>query len=132
MKVFFDHCLSYKLAHALEALFRDEHQIVALQDKFRRDITDIEWITALNKEGHWIVISGDQRITRNRAERRIFQNSQLTRFFMAPAVKNASVLKQLERLCAVWNNMLILASAAQPGALYELPIKGNQPRQLRH
>jgi hypothetical protein len=131
VKVFFDHCLSFRLAHALAALMSSEHEIVALQDKFRRDITDIEWIAALNKEGHWIIISGDQRITRNRAERRAFQNSQLTGFFMAPSVKDAPVLKQLERLCALWNNIITLASAAQPGALYELPIKGNYPRQLR-
>lgn len=131
MKVFFDHCLSFTLAHALAALFRDEHEIVALKDKFPRNITDIDWITALNKEGHWIVVSGDQRITRNRTERRVFQTSQLTGFFMAPAVKNAPVLKQLERLCALWDNMLTLAGAAQPGALYELPIRGVLPRPLR-
>ena len=131
MKVFFDNCLSFTLAHALAALFRDEHEIVALKDMFPRNIIDIDWISALSKEGHWIVVSGDQRITRNRAERRAFQNSQLTGFFLAPAVNKAPVLKQLERLCALWNNMLTLASAAQPGALYELPIKGNQPRPLR-
>ena len=84
MKIFFDHCLSFTLAHALSSLFRDDHEIVALQDKFARDITDIEWIRALNQEGHWIVISGDLRITRNHAERRAFQSSQLTGFFMAP------------------------------------------------
>jgi PIN like domain len=131
VKVFFDHCLSFTLAHALAALFRDQHEVVALQDKFRRDIRDIDWIRALSTEGHWVVVSGDQRITRNRAERAAFQNSQLTGFFMALALNKAPVLKQLERLCALWSNMLVLSTAAQPGALYELPIKGNLPRPLR-
>lgn len=131
MKIFFDHCLSFTLAHALAALFREEHEIIALKDKFRRDITDIEWIRALSQEGHWIIISGDLRIMRNHAERRAFQSSQLTGFFMASAVQKAPVLKQLERLCAMWNNILILAVAARPGALYDLPINGTKPRQLR-
>jgi hypothetical protein len=129
--VFFDHNLSHALPEALQAVFSIEHQIVALEKKFPRTITDIDWITALNQEGHWIVISGDLRITRNRAERSIFQSSRLTGFFMAPALKKARVLKQLERLCALWDNIVALAGAAAPGALYELPIKTNSPRQLR-
>ncbi len=108
-----------------------EHEIVALADKISSDITDVEWIGSLDKEGHWIVISGDVRITRNAAERRVFQNSQLTGFFMAPALKKAPVLKQLERLCAFWDNMIRLSESALPGALYELPIKGSKPRPLK-
>lgn len=131
MRVFFDHNLSHVLAEALQALFRHEHEIVALQKKFPRDISDIDWITALTAEGHWIVISGDLRITRNRSERQAFQNSKLTGFFMSPALKKARVIKQLERLCALWDNIVALSSAAAPGALYELPIKTTSPRQLR-
>jgi hypothetical protein len=99
VKVFFDHNVSHVLAEALQALFVNEHEIVALEKKFPRTIADIDWITALNQEGHWIVISGDLRITRNRAERLVFQSSKLTGFFMAPALKKAQVIKQLERLC---------------------------------
>jgi PIN like domain len=131
VRIFFDHNLSHVLPEALQAVFPIEHEIVALESKFLRTITDIDWITELNRKGHWIVISGDLRITRNRAERLIFQSSRLTGFFMAPALKKARVLKQLERLCALWYNMILLASAAAPGALYELPIKTNSPRQLR-
>ncbi len=131
MRVFFDHNFSHALPEALQAIFPDEHEIVALEKKFPRDISDTDWIKALNREGHWIVISGDLRITRNRAERHIFQSSKLTGFFMAPALKKARVIKQLERLCALWDNIIILSSAAAPGALYQLPIKTTSPRQLR-
>ena len=131
MRVFFDHNLSPALADALQALFAGEHDVVALRSKFPRTITDIEWIRALSSEGHWIVISGDLAITRNRAERQVFQSSKLTGFFMAPALKKARVLKQLERLCALWDNIITLAGAAAPGALYELPMKTTTPRQIR-
>lgn len=103
--MFFDHNLSHVLPEALQAVFSHEHKIVALQTKFPRDIA--------------------------RAERHVFQTSKLTGFFMAPALKKAPVIKQLERLCALWANIITLASAAAPGALYELPIKTTSPRQLR-
>ena len=110
MRVFFDHNLSHALPEALQAIFPNEHEIVALEKKFPRNISDIDWISALSKEGHWIVISGDRRITRNHAERRVFQNSRLTGFFMAPALYKARVIKQLERLCALWDNTITLES----------------------
>jgi PIN like domain len=131
VKVFFDHNLSFTLAHALQALFRDEHEIVALQDRFPKTITDVDWIGDLSRDGHWIVISGDRRITRNRTELQAFQSSRLTGFFLAASLKKAPVLKQLERLCALWDNILLLSDSAQPGAIYELPINGSKPRPLK-
>ena len=131
MNVLFDHNLSFRLAHALAALLSDQHTIVALKDKFPVDIDDIAFITALSREGHWIVISGDYRITRNSAERRTFLQSRLTGFFMAPALKKAPLLKQLERLCAMWYTIVTVAGATAPGALFELPMKTARVRQLK-
>lgn len=42
MKVLLDHNLSPALAKVLRALFGDEHEIVALSEKFPRNITDID------------------------------------------------------------------------------------------
>ena len=132
MNVFFDHNLSFRLAHALAALFDPaEHKIIALQDRFPRDISDIDYIKVLSSEGHWIVISGDRRITRNRAERHAFQNSNLTGFFMSKGLYKAPVLKQLERLCALWQPMLTVATATAPVALFELPMKSTKVAQLK-
>lgn len=130
MNVLFDHNLSFRLAHALAALLSDQHNIVALKDKFQTDIDDVAFIKELSREGHWIVISGDYRITRNKAERLAFQQSRLTGFFMAPALKKAPVLKQLERLCALWGTIITVAGATAPGALFELPMKTTRVRPL--
>ena len=81
MKVLFDNNLSFRLARALSALLSDQHEIVALKDKFSPCITDIELFAALARDGHWIVISGDYRITRNKAERQAFIEARLTGFF---------------------------------------------------
>jgi predicted nuclease of predicted toxin-antitoxin system len=80
VNILFDHNLSPRLARALDALLSDNHTIVALRDKFPTDISDIDFISALSREGNWIIISGDYRITRNKAERQAFQQSRLTGF----------------------------------------------------
>ena len=131
MKVLFDHNLSPRLAHALHAILSDQHAIVALRDRFDVRITDVELIAALSQDGNWVVISGDYRITRNRAERQAFQQSRLTGFFMAPALKKLSPIQQLGRLCFLWPNIEKLADATQPGALFELPVRSTRIRQLK-
>jgi len=50
VKVFFDHNMSPAMARAFRELFKNEHEIFTLVDKFRRDTPDIEWITALSRE----------------------------------------------------------------------------------
>lgn len=130
MKVFLDHNMSPAIARALHALFDGEHEVVALSQKFPRTIFDVDWIKALSAEGHWVVISGDRRITRNKAEYLAFRNSKLTGFFLAPALQKARVIKQMERILALWPAIETLSSTVQPGAVYELPIRSNQPRQM--
>ena len=65
-----DHNLSPRLARALGALFVD-HDIVALRDKFPENIDDIGWITELDRDGGWAVLTKDLRIqaTASRAGR---------------------------------------------------------------
>ena len=76
MNVIFDNNLAPALARALQELFKGDHTIVALRDKFPGSPADVEWITALSREGSWIVVSGDRRITRNKAEYHAFRNSR--------------------------------------------------------
>lgn len=61
MKLLLDHNLSPKLARALQALF-DDHEVVSLRDKFRDQTPDEEWITALDREGGWAVLTKDLRL----------------------------------------------------------------------
>ena len=50
---------------------------------------------------------------------------------MTPGLNKASTLKKLERLCALWDNIALLSTAARPGALWELPINGSLPRPMK-
>ena len=111
--------IAHVLLEALQVLVPDEHKIVVLgKSSPARSPT---------RTG----ISAELRITRNRAERTVFRNARLTGFFMAPAPKKDRVIKQLERLCALSDNIIALSSAAAPGALHQLPIKTTSPRQLQ-
>ena len=131
MKVFFDHNMSPALARAVRELFRDRHEITMLGERFRRSVPDVEWITELSREGRWLVLSEDRRITRNHAEYTAFRASRLVGIFMAKAVHKAPVVKKMERILAVWASLEALSETVEGGAMFELPIKGVRLRQLK-
>lgn len=131
MKVLLDENLAPALARALDALFKGEHTVVHLRDKFGRGVTDEQWIDTLSHDGRWIVISGDRRITRNNAEYQAFRNSRLIGFFLSKGLYKAKVTKQMERLLAMWESINTLADTVEGGAMFELPINGSRARQLR-
>ncbi|MBR0967958.1 hypothetical protein JQ554_27375 [Bradyrhizobium diazoefficiens] len=131
MKLFFDHNMSPAMARALRELFKDEHEVTYLAEKFPRNISDIDWISGLSKEGLWVVISGDRRITRNRAEYHAFRSSNLIGLFLSHGLYKAPVIKQMERMLALWPVIQTVTATVQGGAMYELPLKSTKLRQLK-
>lgn len=131
MKVIFDNNLSPALARALQELFKGQHEIVALRDKFHGAPTDVEWITELSRDGSWVVISGDRRITRNKSEYQAFRNSRLVGFFLSKGLYKSKVTKQMERILALWDAMETIASTVQGGAMFELQMKSVRVQQLK-
>jgi len=119
------------MARALRELFKGEHEITYLAEKFARNVSDLDWITNLSKDGHWIVISGDRRITRNRAEYQAFRSSNLIGLFLSQGLNKAPVIKQMERVLALWPTILTISTTVQGGAMYELPMKSFKLRQLK-
>ena len=131
MNIFFDHNLSPAMARALRELFRDRHHVTWLAERFRRTAMDLEWIQQLSAEGRWVVISGDRRIARNRAEYGAFQNSRLVGFFLSRGLNKAKVIKQFERILAHWDNIETIEVHANGGAIFELPMTTTRIRQLK-
>lgn len=119
------------MARALRELFKDEHEVTYLAEKFPRNISDIDWISGLSKEGLWVVISGDRRITRNRAEYHAFRSSNLIGLFLSHGLYKAPVIKQMERMLALWPVIQTVTATVQGGAMYELPLKSTKLRQLK-
>jgi putative DNA-invertase from lambdoid prophage Rac len=92
VRLFFDHNLSPAMARAFGELFRGEHVVATLAQKFRPNTPDVEWISSLSAEGNWVIISGDRRITRNRAEYAAFRNSRLIGLFLSPGLYKSKVI----------------------------------------
>jgi hypothetical protein len=131
VNVAIDNCLSPKLARALAALFEGQHKVEHLRLKFGDGVSDLAWIEALNKDGRWIVISGDRRITKVRAEYAAFRGSRLIGFFLSRGLNKAATVRQMERILALWEGIETLAETVQGGAMFELPGTSTRIKQLK-
>ena len=100
MKIVVDENLPPALARALQAIFLQaifvaEHdEIIYLRDRFGPRVTDLEWIETLSRESRWVIISGDRRITRNKAEYNAFRASTLIGFFLSAGLNKAKLTKK--------------------------------------
>ena len=125
-----DENISPYLARALRELFVVDHQIEHIRDRFGTGTTDSNWIEALSREGGWVILSGDRRITRNRAELYAFKSSSLIGFFLCRTVAQKPVQQQMIRILQVWDRLQAQASLVQPGAAFEITERGEKFRSL--
>lgn len=130
MKVLVDENLPPALARALNALFAGKHEIIHIRDRYGPGVRDTHWIADLSADGRWIVISGDRRITRNKAEYSAFRNSNLVGFFLAKGLYKSTLLKQMERILALWQTIEAQSNIVQGGAMFELPMSSTRLKQL--
>jgi hypothetical protein len=131
VKVLIDENLPPALARALDALFNGDHEVVHLRARFGPGVKDKDWIEQLSAEGRWIVISGDRRITRNRVEYSAFRNSRLVGFFLSKGLNKARVVKQMERILALWDAIETQSGIVAGGAMFVLPMKSTKLEQLK-
>jgi len=119
VKFFFDNCVSQNLVEALRCL-ENRHDLVHLP----------AWIGALGAEGGWIIISGDPRISRGKAERAAWVESGLTAFFCGDAWQNRRLMTQASELLRMWDDMVERAKKAPQGSGYLLEFRAAEPRQI--
>jgi hypothetical protein len=120
VKLLIDHNLSPALARSLEPLFRD-HTFVALSDRFPIDVSDVDWITALDKEGGWAVLTKDIRIQSRPHERLALDRAQIIFFFLSGAWRKFSVPETAARLIRLVPLMAKQVDIADRGR-FDLPI----------
>ena len=126
MKVLVDENLSPALARALNALFAGEPEIRHLRDRFGPAVKDAEWIPELSREGRWIVLSGDRGIRRKKAEYNAFRASRLVGFFLSAGLYKAPLVKQAERILALWSGIETFGERSGPGSMFELPMSSSR------
>lgn len=121
MRFFFDNNLSPHLAKALAALCRPEGVAVEhLRHRFPKNITDVEWIDRLAKEGEWSVITQD-RLIRNPLEKEAFRQSGLTAFVLTRAWASHRYWEKAARLVRWWPRIMEQAELIEGGAAFEVP-----------
>jgi hypothetical protein len=120
LRLLLDHHLSPRLARALDTLFID-HEIVALRDKFDANASDEAWITALDREGGWAVLTMDLRIRTRPHERAAMDRSRIVFFFLAGAWRGYGVEEMAARLIRLVPKIAAQVELAERGR-FELPI----------
>ncbi len=121
MRFFFDRCFPIRVARKIGA-YEISHTIRHHDDDSRFEPTtkDVEWITALGRDDPvWIVISGDGRILRNRAERQVLLETALIFFCMARTWLHTPAPEYAWKFVKVWPE--VVESAAHSKArLFEV------------
>jgi len=126
VRFFLDNCLSPTLALVLRQLEEatDRHTVMHLRDTFAQDAPDVVWIERLAAERDRIVISGDPRITKNKAEKAAWREAGLTGFFLKEGWTALTLMDQAWRLVKIWPKIVAAAQRARPGSAWYVPIRG--------
>ncbi|KXV27987.1 PIN-like domain-containing protein [Gluconobacter japonicus] len=125
MKVFFDNCTSPVLAETLNGfLHHRNHSATHIRDlPCGRHASDVEWMSFLQNESNdWIVITGDGRIQKNRAERVVFRQAKLRGFVLAPGYQKTPVHQIASNLIWRWPDIETFISQVGGGSLFKLPM----------
>ncbi len=131
MKFFFDNCISPHLAKGFAAMSESQsHTIAHLRTKFDAETIDVDWIRELGREGDWVIVSGDARITRNPAEREAWRQSGLTAFFFLPPFQTDSFWVQAAALVKWWPEISLQAKRAPKHHGYYVPKSGKTLQKI--
>src|SRR5258708_22190175 len=86
-----DNNLAPRIARSLNALFADQHHVVALRDCFPENASDVEWIEDLDQRGGWAVLTRDLHIRTRPHERAALDRARIVFFFLAGGWANFGV-----------------------------------------
>jgi hypothetical protein len=120
LKLLLDNNLSPRIASCLQAIFV-EHRIVALRQNFYTDTPDSEWITKLDQDGGWAVLTKDLRIRTRPHERAALDRSRIVYFFLGGSWNRYDVAETAARLIRLMSKMAAQTELADRGR-FELPI----------
>lgn len=123
MKFFFDNNISPAIAKALRALRVDVQHLKERPGWEGGEVADVEWISALAGED-CIVVTGDDRIRRNPAERAALARAGLRVVFLPGHVVKLRLLKQASVLLDWWEDIDRDVKDLRPGECWLLSSKG--------
>lgn len=124
MRVLFDNCTSPIMAATLNGFIaNDGHRAVHIRELPLEHPTDIQWMSYLAESNDdWLVITGDQRIRRNKAEAQAFRRANLRGVVLGAAYQRTP----MHRCCAVivyqWPALFDTVARFEPPFLLEMSI----------
>jgi hypothetical protein len=122
VKILFDHNMPPSIARAMNELISvDGHEAYALRDRFRTNISDIDYFTELGRERNWVVISKDRANAKRTPERSAILASGVLAFYLAKSVQKLRITEQAATIMWQWERIVIQRKTNENG-LFELPI----------
>jgi hypothetical protein len=115
MRFFFDRCMSIRLARMVD-IFETDHTVRHHDEdaRFTPTSRDVEWIEKLAADDPaWIVISGDGRILKSRAERAALLEAKLKFFCLAKAWMNMPFAEYAWKFIRVWPEIVQNATTSK-------------------
>lgn len=125
MRVFFDNCTTPVLAETLNGYLhhRDESASHIRDLPCGRHAADLEWMVYLAGTGDdWLVITGDKRIQKNKAERAAFRQAGLKGLVLAAGYQTTPINQQASLLIWRWPDIDGLLKNLRPPFLFEIPM----------
>lgn len=122
MKALFDENLSPRLVAAVAALSdRTMPAVVHLRDRFPAGTTDAAWMSALDPDDRWIVVSADLRIRRREKEAAVLQARGLTGFFLDKGWNALGLWHHASQFVRWWPSIVDAAGRARAGEWFVVP-----------
>jgi hypothetical protein len=132
LKLLLDNHLSPRIARCMQALFTNEHKIVALREHFPENTTDVEWMAALHEQRGWAVVTRDLHIRTRPHERAALDEANIVFFFLASGWRKIAVEETAVRLIR-WTPKLAIQTTLAESGRFELPINpGSKLRPHRY
>jgi hypothetical protein len=124
MRIFFDRSAPIGLARMVRGVEGDSLLIVHHDEdgRFHPKTEDTEWLRALGGDGAplWIVISGDGRILKNRAEKQVLDEVALPFICLDGGWPRKAIYEYAWRFMKAWPSILAEAKAATRGRIYRV------------
>ncbi|PJZ78107.1 hypothetical protein [Leptospira neocaledonica] len=130
MKFFLDNNLSPKIAKVLDIL-DSSNSVIHLQEKFNRDISDIDWIRSLGQDKDWIVLTADNKILTNPHEKAAWKESGLIIFALKKSWLSLKLWDFASSIVRRWPDIIKSSQKASPAQCFIVPIKGEKIQLLK-
>jgi len=126
MKCLFDNNLPPKLAKTLNYLEGKEGITVEhIKEKFPPDMSDIDWIRQLGKEGNWFIITKDNQIRKKPHERNAWKESHIPIVFLQKSWTDRDFWEIAWRLIRHWPKLKNILVHNRKAESFEFSINGN-------